>query len=250
MSAHDDAGQLTLRLRQWAQRAERLEAPVPGRFLAGDERSAALREARQAGVKASFDGGWPEAERVQVCFHPEDTEPVFTGQWLRIRWNGRFARVDHRDLLGSLMALGMDRAYFGDLIAQEGEAFLLAMPEVACRLPQEWVKAGNAPIRVDILDEPPAIQPPEGAVLRDTVASLRLDSVLASGMKTSRARAAEMIRQGAVSVEHLPEERVDRLLTAGQTVSVRGFGRVRLQAVGAPTRKDRLPVILEIFAKS
>ncbi len=250
MGARDDAGQLILRLRQWAQRADRLGIAVPGRFLAGDERAAALREARQAGVAVSFDGGWPEAERVQVCFHPEGVEPAFNGVWLRVRWNGRFARVDHRDLLGSLMALGMERAYFGDLIAQEGEAYLLALPEVACRLPQEWLKAGSAPIRVEVLDEPPAISPPEGAALRDTVASLRLDSIVASGMKTSRARAAEIIRQGAVSVEHLPEERVDRLLTAGQTVSVRGFGRIRLQAVGEPTRKDRLPVTLEIFAKS
>lgn len=250
MGAHDDAGRLILRLRQWAQRAERLDAPVPGRFLAGDERAIALREARQAGVTVSFDGGWPEAERVQVCFHPAGTEPVFTGVWLRIRWNGRFARVDHRDLLGSLMALGIERAYFGDLIAQDGEAYLLTLPEAACRLSQEWLKAGSASIRVDVLDEPPTIRPPEGMTLRDTVASLRLDSVLASGMKTSRARAAELIRQGAVSVEHLPEERVDRLLTAGQTISVRGFGRVRLMTVGAPTRKDRLPVALEIFAKS
>jgi RNA-binding protein YlmH len=68
-------------------------------------------------------------------------------------------------------------------------------------------------------------------------------------MKTSRNRAAEIIRMGNVSVDHMPEERTDRVLTAGQLLSIRGFGRIRLTEVGSPTRKERLPVSLEIFHK-
>lgn len=118
------------------------------------------------------------------------------------------------------------------------------------RLPMEWNKAGNVPIRVTLLEKAPAIQPPRGEMLRDTVASLRLDCILSAGMKTSRSRAAEMIRTGAVAVDHMPEEPTDRLLEAGQLLSIRGFGRIRLIEVGNPTRKDRLPVQLEIFHKS
>ena len=47
----------------------------------------------------------------------------------------------------------------------------------------------------------------------------------------------------------MPEERTDRLLEPGQLLSIRGFGRIRLTEVGSPTRKDRLPVTLEIFHK-
>ena len=169
--------------------------------------------------------------------------------WVEIRWAAKFAHVEHRDLLGSLMALGMDRAFFGDLIAKADRAYLLALPEVAVRLPVEWDKAGNVPIKVTLLDEPPLIEPPKGDILRDTVASLRLDCILSSGMKTSRSRAAEIIRTGAVAVDHMPEERTDRLLETGQMLSVRGFGRIRLIEVGGRTRKDRLPVTLEIFHK-
>ena len=100
-----------------------------------------------------------------------------------------------------------------------------------------------------LLEEAPAIEPPKGENLRDTVASLRLDCILSAGMKTSRGRAAEIIRTGAVAVDHMPEERTDRLLTAGQLLSIRGFGRIRVKEVGSPTRKDRLPVTLEIFHK-
>ena len=185
-----------------------------------------------------------------MCFHPGWAEAEFTAEWLEIRWAAKFAQVEHRDLLGSLMALGMDRSFFGDLIAQEDHAYLLCLPEIAARLPMEWDKAGNVPIKVQQLAEAPAIEPPKGEFLRDTVASLRLDCVLSAGMKTSRSRAAEIIRMGAVAVDHTPEERTDRMLTAGQLLSIRGFGRIRLVEVGNPTRKDRLPVTLEIFHKS
>ena len=59
-----------------------------------------------------------------------------------------------------------------------------------------------------------------------------------------------MIREGLVMVEHMPEERVDRLLETGALLSVRGFGRIRLTAVGEKTRKDRLPVTLEVFRRN
>ncbi len=245
----DGAAQLALRLRQHAERAERLDISVPGRFVTGEERSLAVHAAREACVAVSFAGGWPDAERVQVCYHPAWAEAEFTAVWMEIRWAAKFAHVEHRDLLGSLMALGMDRAFFGDLIALEDRAYLLCLPEVAARLPMEWDKAGNVPIKVAELAEAPVIEPPRGELLRDTVASLRLDCILAAGMKTSRGRAAEIIRAGAVAVEHMPEERTDRMLEAGQLLSIRGFGRIRLLEVGSPTRKDRLPVVLEIFHK-
>lgn len=247
MRAKGDA--LTLRLRQEAMRAEKLLRPCAGRFVAMEERAMARAAAKEAGVQVSFDGGWEACERAQACFHLFEDMPVYTYQWLQIRWNARFARVAHGDLLGSLMALGIDRSYFGDLVTQEGEAFLCALPEPACRLPGEWQKAGNTPIQVSVMEDAPKLAVPVGVFLRDTVPSLRLDCVLASGMKLSRAKASEMIRQGLVMVNHMPEERVDRQLEAGSIVSIRHFGRLCLRQVDAPTRKDRLPIVLEIFSK-
>ena len=119
----DAEGQTALRLRQGAQRAEKLDRAVPGRFVTGMERQEAQREAKICGVLASFDGGWDDAERVQVCFHPDGVDAEFTAVWLEISWAAKFARVGHSDLLGSLMALGMDRSLFGDLILEDGTAY-------------------------------------------------------------------------------------------------------------------------------
>lgn len=178
----DAEGQTALRLRQGAQRAEKLDRAVPGRFVTGMERQEAQREAKACGVLASFDGGWDDAERVQVCFHPDGVDAEFTAVWLEISWAAKFARVGHSDLLGSLMALGMDRSLFGDLMVEDGTAYLLAMPEAAKSLQDEWHEAGHTAIRVRLLDAPPQFTPPQGAQMRDTVASLRLDCVLAAGM--------------------------------------------------------------------
>ena len=239
----DAEGQTALRLRQGAQRAEKLDRAVPGRFVTGMERQEAQREAKACGVLASFDGGWDDAERVQVCFHPDGVDAEFTAVWLEISWAAKFARVGHSDLLGSLMALGMDRSLFGDLMVEDGTAYLLAMPEAAKSLQDEWHEAGHTAIRVRLLD---------GGVLEIAVydwASLRLDCVLAAGMSLSRARAAEIIRQGLVQRNHTPEERVDTLLEAGDLLSIRGFGRIRLTEIGGRTRKDRISIQLEVFKR-
>jgi len=245
----DEQEQLRLLLHQGAVKCDKTGRPVPCRFVVGAGRAIAVQEARSCSVQVSFNGGWPDAERTQVCFHPMDEEPVWTACWVEIRWNARFGSCTHSDLLGSLMALGTDRAWMGDLVAQEDRAYLCAMPEFAARLPAEWTSAGHTPITVTLLDEPPTICPPAGDELRDTVASLRLDSVLQSGMRVSRSRAADLIRAGAVMIDHVPEERTDRMLKPGALLSVRGFGRIRLKEVGEPTRKDRLPIVLEVFTR-
>lgn len=218
----DAEGQTALRLRQGAQRAEKLDRAVPGRFVTGMERQEAQREAKVCGVLASFDGGWDDAERVQVCFHPDGVDAEFTAVWLEISWAAKFARVGYSDLLGSLMALGMDRSLFGDLMVEDGTAYLLAMPEAAKSLQDEWHEAGHTAIRVRLL---------------------------AVGMSLSRARAAEIIRQGLVQRNHTPEERVDTLLEAGDLLSIRGFGRIRLTEIGGRTRKDRISIQLEVFKR-
>ena len=245
-----DEGQRQERLlADQAARASRAGLAVAGRFIPDADRGDAVHAARVAGVLAAFDGGYEQAERIQVCFYPEGEEPAFTGQWSEIRWNPRFAAPDHRALMGSLMALGVDRSYMGDLIAGEERAWLYCLPNVAARLPTEWHEAGRVAIRVETLDAAPALTISAGTILRDTVPSLRLDAVLSAGLRESRANAAERIRRGDVDVNHRREERVDQTLRTGDLLSIHGFGRIRLRAVDEPNRRGRLPVELECFLR-
>lgn len=245
----DEHLQLEKRLQQAAVRCDRTGFPQSCRFIGTEDIPTARHFAKEYGLTVAFDGGWPEAERVQPCYYFSGDEPVFTRVWVKIGWNSRFSSVRHHDLMGSLMALGMDRSLFGDLIWAEDKAWLCTLPEMAERLPLEWTAAGNTPITITTVDGDPEIQAPAGVLLRDTVPSLRLDCVLSSGMKLSRAKAAEVIRQGIVSLNHRPETGTDRQLSPGDLLSIRHFGRIRLKEVGDPTRKDRLPIVLEIFTR-
>ena len=88
---------------------------------------------------------------MQVCFYPDGEEPAFDLQWVRIGWNTRFSAPDHRDLLGSLMALGTDRSWMGDLVTADGCAYLCAMPVFAARLPVQMQILDWSPLVVYLL---------------------------------------------------------------------------------------------------
>ena len=79
--------------------------------------------------------------------------------------------------------------------------------------------------------------------------TLSCHRVVNSVGQTAPARAAEIIRQGLVQRNHTPEERVDTLLEAGDLLSIRGFGRIRLTEIGGRTRKDRISIQLEVFKR-
>ena len=83
--------------------------------------------------------------------------------------------------------------------------------------------------------------------IRDTVSSLRLDSVVASGFGLSRAKAASAVESGKTELNHMPCIKPDRLVSAGDTVSVRGLGKLRLDEVLGNTKKGRTGIQISRF---
>ena len=84
------------------------------------------------------------------------------------------------------------------------------------------------------------IPPPEGVYFRGTVASLRLDAVLAEGFRISRTEAAERIRAGHVKLNHLPVMQTDAQVSEGAMLSLSGHGRVSLRSIDGLTKKQRI----------
>jgi len=79
-----------------------------------------------------------------------------------------------------------------------------------------------------------------------TVASPRLDTLVAEGFGLPRADAAALVAQGAVSLNYEPCAKPDRRVEEGDLLSVRGKGRLRLLSIGGASRKGRLFVTLGI----
>lgn len=246
MNAGDDYEKQ--RLRELALRAVYTGRTCFSRFLTTPAETDARSAANAAGAHVSFFGGFADAERRMAAFHSEDAPQE--DEWpltpLVIKWNPKYADPGHRDLLGALMGLGVDRAVTGDIAfgRQAGTAYLFCCEDVADYLCANLESAGRARISVERADLPVDIREPEGVFLRVTVQSPRLDAILAAALHLSRGEAARLIEAGFVQRDHRVELRGDQHIAEGELLSVRGHGRLRLTACEDLTRKGRLALRL------
>ena len=162
-----------------------------------------LSPAEQAALSPliAFWGGYDGAQRRQLWFLPEWQEAPEEDAVRVVR--ASFYEEDaltHRDLLGSLMALGLTRETLGDILVFPRWADVLATAPAAELLLSDWTDAGR--VRLHTAPLPLAqLTPPQEKTkeIRDTVSSLRLDSVLAVGFSLSRGKAAEAVTSGRPS---------------------------------------------------
>jgi len=239
--------QLRERLLELAKRAQNRGIAVTTRFLSPEEGQFALGVGKKAGAEAMLFGGFEGAERCLCCYYESGVDPRFPIGLVHVKWADRAKAPGHRDLLGSVLALGMDRSYVGDIAFVEGSAVIAATPEMARLIADSLLSAGNTPVSCALAEDMPEVKKDEGRTLTDTVASLRLDNVLAAGLRTGRTKATALIEAGRVYVNHDLCERPDKAVKQGDMLSVRGAGRMKLQAVSPPTKKGRIPITLAIF---
>lgn len=211
-------------------------------FLTPPQAQLAFAAAREAGVTAELSGGYEDAERQMVRFLAADgwDEP-YPISALQLTWPHQSAPT-HRDLLGSVMGLGIRRGMVGDIVVEEEQAYLFAETAMCQHIASVLTSAGRVHLQVTQLDELPVPVPPEGREVRDTVSSPRLDAVISGGFSISRAKAAALINAGHVKLRHVPCIRTDAHVNAGDVISVRGLGRLKLCEIGQPTRKGRYPL--------
>ena len=235
--------QLMRRLDELAERAGRTGRCFYTSFLSPVEAGWAQTAANRQRVRLTLEGGYADAERCMACFW-EDQEPdAFPIDALELRWP-RQAAPGHRDVLGSVMGLGIKRSCVGDIVLEEERGYLFAERIMAEHIADTLAGAGRIRLQVRRLDAWPEPKPPQGTELRDTVSSLRLDAMVAAGFHLSRTDAAELVSAGQVKLRHLPTDRCDARVGEGDAISVRGYGRLLVQEVGSPTKKGRLPVRL------
>ena len=83
--------------------------------------------------------------------------------------------------------------------------------------------------------------------IRDTVASLRLDSIISSGFRIGRSSAAQYVSAGKAAINGLPCEKPDKAVDAGDKISVRGLGKICLRSVNGQTKKGRISVVIDRY---
>jgi RNA-binding protein YlmH len=84
-------------------------------------------------------------------------------------------------------------------------------------------------------------------LVKDTVATLRLDAVLSSGFSISRGKAADFIAGGKVSVNHRECIKSDKAMAEGDVITCRGLGKCVLTSVGGQSKKGRIIIEIERY---
>lgn len=237
------------------ERAQQRSIPCATQFLSPAQRAAAQAMLAACGVpEAFFFGGYEGAERTVCLFLPDYLTPedyLAAGSPPIGAVEAAFpagAALTHRDLLGSLMGLGLSRDRLGDLLLSDGRAQIIAAAETVPILLSQLSKAGRYPLRLreiplDALSPAPA----QVRLLHDTVAALRLDAVAAAGFSLSRGKAADLITGGRVSLNHRVCLKPDRAVAQGDTLTCRGLGKCILKTVGGASRKGRILIEMERY---
>ncbi len=216
-------------------------------------------------------GGYAGAERVRAVILPDYTEGLMDPEALTVdpvaalgdaglseladtlrdavcpvlvKGSG-YRALSHRDYLGSVLGLGLERAVVGDIIIPDAHtAYILADTRVGDFLATSLEKVATDTVRVSRL--------PEGTVLQavrrlqpisDTVASERLDCVVAALCNLSREKAQMAVRSGLCELDYEPCEACDTTVEAPAVISVRGYGKFAVHAFDGTTRKGRVRLV-------
>ena len=220
--------------------------PASTCFLSKREQMLAAELLRGQDIR--FYGGPPMAEREISCYLPDYLDE----SWLESE-DGPIAAVrasyfegdtlTHRDFLGALMGCGIKRETVGDIYVATGRCDFLVTRDILPYVLQNLTDAGRTRLHLEQIPLS-ALEAPEQKTkqIRGTVSSLRLDGVVAEGFALSRSCAAEVIAAGKTELNYTLCAKPDRLVAEGDVISVRGLGKMRLEAVGGNTKKGRISI--------
>ena len=197
-----------------------------------------------------YFGGFDDAERKMLVYLPDylDDRSLYDEDSPMVCLRATYFEADaltHRDFLGALMGAGIARETVGDICVGNGCCDFFVSAEIADYIAQNLVSAGRTKLHMERISLCDAnIPEPEIREIRDTVASLRLDSVIASGFHIGRSLAAQYIQAGKAAVDGLPCEKPDKSVAEGMKISVRGLGKIKLAAVNGRTKKNRISITI------
>ena len=232
---------------------ERRSVPAFSKFLSPEEQLIASRLLNHIKAEYVVFGGREGAERAVVCFLPEymDEGGLRGGDSpiAAIRAVYKSEReLTHRDFLGSLMGLGLQREAVGDIYVLDGCCVFLVLGEIAPYVLQNMTSAGRAALSLEriAIDDIPQIEQ-RFETKWASVMSMRLDGVVSAAFNVSRDTAAEMIKAGRVSLDHLECLKGDKTVHSGSIISVRGMGKVQIEETGTTSRRGRTGIEVKKF---
>ena len=202
-------------------------------------------------VTLSLYGGYTQAERQIAVFAPDAFLPALEDYPISILkiqpLNKKFAQdLTHRDFLGAILNLGIDRCKIGDILVKESTAFVFVHTSMADFLIEQLCRIKHTSVKAEYCFEADEIKP-SFAHIEGSISSERVDAVMALAFQSSRTALSQLVAGEKVFVNGRLCFSNSQILKKGDIVSVRGYGKFIYQGFLSNTKKGRLFVALDKY---
>ena len=235
--------ELIKRLEDALRQYERTGLAQPLEFLGPDGQQTCMS---YIGNRAPciLTGGYDEALKKRLIIGDSVKAEQYIS-CLHASYNTRFESLTHRDLLGSVYALGFDIDRFGDMWVRDGNMYLYVTSELSYAVRQSLVRVSRC--RVQFEEVPFAVQQFEYTVMKAVVSSLRLDCVVSGVIRRSREKARQLIERGLVNVNYKTIEDCTHVCNNSDILSIRLFGRFRIDNIETNQRSGKYNILVRKF---
>lgn len=200
-------------------------------------------------------GGYAYSERQMAAFLPDafslymeesEIQNLYPIRIVKITpVHAKFAEeLGHRDYLGALLNLGIERSKLGDILVQEKSAYVFVNETLADFIVSELVKVRHTVVLPQVVESAEFIYEPKYEMIKGTVASVRLDSLLSLAFNSSRSKLTALIEGARVYVNGKLITSNANHVKENDIISVRGMGRFQFKQVVSETKKGRYYVEL------
>ena len=194
-------------------------------------------------------GGYSEAERKIVCFYCDNIPEFDILEYIKVSpVNKKFAdELTHRDFLGALMNLGIERHMVGDICIVDNTAHIITFKSMSETIISELttVKHTKVVLEIESADELKSVNRMEYKKIN--IPSERLDSIIGSIYNISRSKVNLYIDAGKVFINSRQCFSHSSKIKSGDIITVRGLGRAKFLGISALSKKGRLFAETEIF---
>jgi RNA-binding protein YlmH len=234
---------------QWKRSVEETYTPKLTDFL--DPRQQQILQiiiGNETDILCQFFGGIENTERKRAIIYP-DYHAVEQEQYqislFEVNYPAKFVSIEHRQVLGSLMSLGLKREKFGDILFEGDRIQIIAAKEISDYLELQFTSIGKAKVSITKIEQVQMItlynEWDEEII---TVSSLRLDSIISAFYHISRQKSQGIIEQGHVKVNHTIILKPSFDCGELDLISLRGYGRTKIISIEGKTKKDKWRVVL------
>ncbi|MGI6010367.1 MAG: RNA-binding protein [Ruminococcus sp.] len=198
---------------------------------------------REWGVSRRCFGGYEMSERQITAFIPDALSYDWTFPICCLKIapaDRRFSSSPgHRDYLGALLNLGIDRSMIGDILLDDGCAYVYCVDRMADFIIRELSRVGKTFVQVSLTDGSSVNITKKFQEITQTVASVRLDSVIHSAFSVSRNSVTPLVEGGKVFVNGKMATSNGCSLKEKDIISVRGMGKFQYMGIISRTKKGR-----------